>query len=111
MSLIVPPLVELDEQGTLLNVTAGVELFLNCTSFGYPIPVIAWFRNNQSLVNNSSVSFNSYTVPEASTINELVLHNPLITDTAVYYCRATNNLVQLLFAESERLQIQVYCKD
>lgn len=106
----VPPLAKLDSQGLLLNVTAGIEVILNCTSLGYPFPTITWLKDDLPLTqNNSFIAFNYYVLAPI-TINELVIQDPRIVDTGTYRCISTNHLVRQLSNESGRVEIQVYCK-
>ncbi len=113
--IIVPPLAYLDLNETSLIIMAGLELRLNCSSLGYPIPVFNWFRNTTQLASHNNtldVFFNTYfDMPSAaSTTNELVISDPRISDTGVYYCQSSNDLVRPLSAESDKLEIQVLCK-
>ena len=113
--IIVPPLAYLDLNKTSLIITAGLQLRLNCSSLGYPIPVFNWFRNTTQLSSHNDsldVYFNTYfDIPStAITTNEIVIGDPRISDTGVYYCQSSNDLVRPLSSETEKLEIQVLCK-
>ena len=93
-----PPLVSVGPNVTVVNETNTTSF--TCTAFGIPTPVVEWFKlsdNGPSTLLSSSSLINITEVINGNNVTSVLLFtSPVRTDEAMYMCRGTNNVTNVI---------------
>ena len=93
-----PPLVSVGPNVTVVNETNTTSF--TCTAFGIPTPVVEWLKlsdNGPSTLLSSSALTNITEVTNGNNVTSVLLFtSPVRTDEAMYMCRGTNNVTNVI---------------
>ena len=94
-----PPLVSAGPNVTIVNETNTTSF--TCTAFGIPTPLVEWLKldddsDNATLLSSSN-QINITVITNGNNVTS-VLHfiSPVKTDEAMYMCRGTNNVTNVI---------------
>lgn len=94
----------------------GVNVSLQCTASGIPLPIITWLKNGQLVQADSRVSIlaevTNDTPNEKIIVSSLVFQDLQLSDAAGYQCKANNTGVDNVdfTVRSEEAQLALQCK-
>ena len=75
-----------------INGTAGGNITLQCSAFGYPVPSITWLKEGSPLQPSYTVQIESHEYINNTVTSTLSLSDLHDGDTSNYACQANNTL-------------------
>ena len=106
-----PPLISVGPSVTVVNETNTTSF--TCTAFGIPTPVVEWFKLSSDPASatlvSSSDQINITQVINGNNVTSVLLFtSPVRTDEAMYTCRGTNNVTNVISSpENDTVQLYV----
>ena len=93
-----------------INGTAGGNITLQCSAFGYPVPSITWLKEGSPLQPSYTVQIESHKYINNTVTSTLSLSDLHDGDTSNYACQANNTLAQYVEVIGQEASLLVLCE-
>ena len=93
-----------------INGTAGGNITLQCSAFGYPVPSITWLKKGSPLQPSYTVQIESHEYINNTVTSTLSLSDLHDGDTSNYTCQANNSLAQYVEVIGQEASLLVLCE-
>ena len=111
ISIIEFPVIAVTPEDT--NTTAGGLARLFCNATGFPIPNIAWYKNNTPIaeLNDPRIAATRTEVAEnLIAVGVLSIQGPVLSHNGMYSCNASNSLKTAEEVSSNKAVLNVQCE-